>query len=605
MLYKNDLKSIIKKSSGFTLIEVLVGVAVFVVVATAVYQAYANLFVITSANQYKILAINAANEQFEIARNLSYADVGEINGIPNGKLPHVQTWVRGGITFTITTTVRNVDLPYDGTLGGTPNDLSPADNKLVEVQIDCSTCKNYVPITLTTTIAPKNLETASTNGALFIKVFDGNGLPVQGADVHIVNTKATTTITIDDVTDINGMLQIVDVPPGVEAYAITISKEGYSTARTYPANGPDNPNPNQVDATVVLQQVTQVSFSIDALSTLSFSSVSDLCTPRPDINFTLTGSKLIGDEMPKYSRNHVTNSQGKYVNTVMEWDSYTVVGTDADYDIIGINPLNAIQLNPNSTQEVMLVVSSKNPKSLLVTVKDSSTLLPVTESTVSVTGPGGYSETDTTGRGYINQTDWSDGSGQVTFVDPQMYFTDDGGVDTDAPNGEIKLREAFGTYSSSGVLVSSTIDTGALSNFYNLVWSPTDQPVETGPSSLKFQFASNAEITATTTWDFKGPDGTALTYYTTANSIISNVHNGDRYVRYKVFLSTDTATSTPNVSDVAFTFASSCRPPGQVVFSGLSGGNYDISVSKSGYTISTSSVMVTGDWTENTIILAP
>ena len=309
MLFNLSLK---KNKKGFTLIEILVGVAVFAVVAMAMYQVYASLFTLTSLNQYKIIALNLANEQFEIVRNLTYSDVGEIGGIPNGKIPHIQNLTRGGVPFVVTMTIRNVDLPFDGTIGSTTNnDLSPADNKLVEVQVDCSGCKGYTPVNLTTTIAPKNLETASTNGALFIKVFDGNGIAVSGADVHIVNAKVTPNIVIDDITDTNGMLQIVDVPPGVEAYNITVSKTGYSTVKSY-IPSVNNPNPTQPDATVVIQQVTQVSFSIDKLSTLSISSVSPTCSPRGNIDFNITGSKTIGEEINIATKSEIDQAIDKW-----------------------------------------------------------------------------------------------------------------------------------------------------------------------------------------------------------------------------------------------------------------------------------------------------
>ncbi len=595
-------KSIYK---GFTLIETLVGVAVFLVVSTAVYQAYTSLFIFISLNQYKILALNLANEQFEIVRNLSYADVGEVTGIPNGKIPHVQNLNRSGVDFVVTTTIRNIDIPADGTIGGNPNDLSPADNKLVEVQVDCPTCKNFTPINLTTNVAPKNLETASTNGALFVRVFDANGQPVQNADVHIVNNTVSPSIVIDDETDVNGMLQVVDVPPGVNAYNITVSKSGYSTARTYMPNAPANPDPAQPDATILIQQVTQVSLAIDRLSNLSISSVSPTCTAIGNVDFSLTGSKSIGDGIVKYAQDLATNGSGLYSNSSMEWDSYTINGIDSVYDIIGVNPLNAVAVNPNSTQDVDLIVAPKNPKSLLVTVKDSSTGLPVTGATVQVKIDGVYDSTQVTDRGYINQTNWSGGEGQDMYTDVTKYFYNDGSVDTDSPSGELKLKNSFGTYNLNGTIESSSIDTGSLSNFGNLVWSPTDQPPSTGANSVRFQIATNAEITATTTWDYKGPDGTASTYYTVADSTINPIHNNDRFLRYKVFLSTESDASTPNISDIAFTYTSSCTPPGQVVFTGLSNGTYDISVSKTGYTTNESTASVSTDWIEKIITLSP
>lgn len=605
------LSKISRTKKGFTLVEMLVSVAVFLIISTALYRTYVSLFALASVTQFKILALNAANEQFEIIRNLSYSDVGEVNGIPNGKIPHTQTIVRGGVTFNVTVNIRNVDLPFDGTIGGNPNDLSPADNKLAEVRIDCPSCKNYTPITLTTTISPKNLETASTNGALFIKVFDANGLAVSGATVRVVNTKVVPNIVVQDETDVNGKLQIVDVPPGVQAYSIAVSKPGYSSAQTYPpggtVNGYLNPTPTQPDATVVVQQVTQASFAIDQLSTLSFKSVSPICAPIGGIDFNLSGSKTVGASIPKFISNMVTDGSGNYSSTTMEWDSYNVTGIDSNYDIVGINPLNSIPLNPHSTQDVKLIVAPKNPRSLLITVKDSATQLPLTGVTVEVTGPSSYSNTQVTDRGYMNQTDWSGGAGQEIYTSPLHYFLDNGNVAVNAPTGEIKLKNVFGSYVSNGTLESSTIDTGSPSNFYNLVWSPTDQPVATGPDSLRFQFATNKELTATTTWDYKGPDGTSSTFYTPANSVINSIHNGDQYVRYRVLLSTLASTSTPNVSDIAFTFTSSCTPPGQVVFSGLNSGTYHVTASKSGYTTSQVDVSISSsaNWTEQQIILAP
>lgn len=599
-------KSRLLKNKGFTLVETLVSVAVFMVIATASYQAYVSLFLLINQNQYKIVALNLANEQFEIIRNLSYSDVGIPNGIPNGKIPHVQNLTRSGISFTVTTTIRNIDLPFDGQIGSsTKNDLSPADNKGVDVEVTCSTCKNFTSVKLSTTVAPKNLETASTNGALLVKVFDANGIPVANANVSIVNSTVSPNIVIEDVTDVDGLLQIVDVPPGTDAYRITVSKTGYSTDRTYLAGDVSNPTPAKSDITILVQQITQISFSIDKISTLSFTSVTPECTMVPNIDFTLVSSKTIGEGIPKYSQTLLTNGSGEYTNSSMEWGTYTVSGIDTAYDIIGINPLNAVSLGPDTVQAVSLIVSPKDVKSLLVTVKDSTTLLPLTNAFVRVTKSPSYDESKTTGRGFINQTDWSGGGGQIDLSDSTMYFTDDGYIDTSSPDGELKLKNAFGSYNPSGVLESSTIDTGSESNFYNLVWAPEDQPVISGTNSVRFQFATNATNTATTTWAYKGPDGTSATYYTNPNTEISTAHSGDRFARYKVFLGSVSTTTTPNISDVSFTVTSSCTPPGQVVFSGLSDGTYSVEVGKSGYSTTTTDVVVGSDWQESEVILSP
>ncbi len=589
MLYKN----IKNNSRAFTLIETLVGIAVFVVISTAVYQAYVSLFSLISLNQYKIVALNLVNEQFEIVRNLSYANVGIPGSIPNGIVPQIQNITRSGVNFIVTTTIRNVDNPFDGTIGGTPNDLSPADNKLVAVEVDCPTCKGFTPLTLTTTIAPKNLETASVNGALLVKVFDANGVPVSGANVSIRNYQATTTIAIDDVTDSSGVLQIVDAPPGIEAYEISVSKTGYSSDRTYPNGAVGNPNPTKPHVTVIVQQLTQVSFSIDKVSTLTFNSVTSGCVAVPNIDFSLKGAKQIGANLFKFNRNLSTDGSGVYSSTTMEWDYYSLTGTDSTHDVIGINPLNPISLNPNIVQSVLMIVTPKDPRTLLVTVKDSGTLLPLTDATVRLRKGATYDITKITGRGSINQTDWSAGA----------YSYNDGSVEADNPAGDLRLLNVFGAYNLNGILESTTIDTGSASNFYNLDWLPVDQPVPSGPDSVKLQFATNSVITGTTTWDYKGPDGTTATYYTVPNSPISIVHNGDRYARYKIYFNTISSTSTPNISDVSFTVTSSCTPPGQVVFSDLDNDTYYLEVTKTGYNTFGQNISIGSDWIEQEVIL--
>ena len=213
---------------GFTLIEIIVGLAVFLILSLSIYQAYISLLETIRASRLKVVATALANEQFEIIRNLPYTDVGIVGGLPSGKIQQNQTLTRDNTEFSAKTNIRNIDDPFDGTIGGNPNDLSPADYKFVELEVSCSSCKNFRPLSFTTNVAPKNLEGASVNGALFIQVFDANGQPVQGANVHVANNQASPPFAIDDTTNNNGLLQIVDTPPGVGAYEIIVSKQGYS-----------------------------------------------------------------------------------------------------------------------------------------------------------------------------------------------------------------------------------------------------------------------------------------------------------------------------------------------------------------------------------------
>jgi prepilin-type N-terminal cleavage/methylation domain-containing protein len=592
-MFKNN-KSKIKTNKGFTFVELIVGVAVFAFIIVSVYNAYNGIFNVVYASRAKIEAISIINEQLEIVRNLPYSDVGILGGIPMGKLTHTQSINRDKYTYTVTTTVRNVDDPFDGTLGGTPNDLSPADFKLVEIDVTCVDCRvNFPEMIVTTRVAPKNLETASTNGALFIKVFDANGNPVSDANVHIENNQVTPHIVIDDVTNTNGLLQIVDAPPGVNAYEITVTKSGYSTDQTI-STSVGNPNPTKPHSTVVLQQVTQVSFVIDKLSTFNISSVDEVCSPVGSIDFSVSGSKLIGTpNVLKYSQNKSTNSSGLLAMTNMEWDIYSFVNIDTAYDLIGINPISPVTLAPNSSQSVQLVVSPKNPRTLLVTVKDGLTGLPLSGVTARLENNGSVNVTKITGQGFMGQTDWSGGGGQATSTDSTMYFSSDGNIENSNPVGDIQLKNILGSYVLSGVITSSSFDTGSASNFQQLFWNPTAQPVQTGTPNIRVQVATNNDGG---TWNYTGPDGTASTYYTVTNQNINSTNNGNRYFRYKIFFDSVTDAFTPNISDISFTFTTLCTPPGQVYSQGLPQGDYTLHLSKTGYQSQDISLNISASW---------
>src|SRR5581483_9767301 len=114
-----------------------------------------------------------------------------IGGIPAGVISETQTSSIGKFTFTVQTVVRNIDDPYDGTLGGTPNDTAPADYKLVTLTVSCSVCPSFIPLSMTSTIAPKNLESAGLSGDLFVNVLDATGKGVPFANIVVSNASLT------------------------------------------------------------------------------------------------------------------------------------------------------------------------------------------------------------------------------------------------------------------------------------------------------------------------------------------------------------------------------------------------------------------------------
>ncbi len=598
-----DYSSTPPNTKGISLIEVVISIAVLMVILISVYQAFTAILESTEVSRIKIAATNLSNEQFEIIRNLSYDNVGTINGLPSGKIPQVQTIVRDGFSFTVITTIIEKDDPFDGLF---PVDTSPADWKLAELEISCSACQNSVPLHFETRIGPKNLENTSNNGALFIHVFETHdpAVPVQGANIHIVNTQSNPLIDTNLSTDNKGQIQLINVPPGVNAYQLTVTKNGYSSEKTYSPGDPANPNPTVPHVTVVTGQVSPISFSIDTLSTLNLSSTTNTCSPVGNIAFSLKGSKRIGENpiILKYDKNDATDGQGLKSFTNLDADSYTLKVIDTLYNLSGSIPSTAFSLNAGSAQNLKLIVEPKNPSALLVTVKDMASGLALSGVDVEIK-KGLYDNTLTTGRGFLRQTDWSGGAGQSAFTDPTKFFDSDGNIEISDPTGEIKLRKIITDYAASGVLTSSTFDTGSASNFYQLLWDPADEPIQAGPDNVRFQIATNND---NATWNFLGPDGTSSSFYTLTKKDINPIHNNDRYFRYKVFLQTQDISFTPNLSDISFTFSSACVPPGQILFNGLVGGTYTITASKNGYqTFSDSNIVISSPWQSLDISLTP
>jgi hypothetical protein len=237
---------------------------------------------------------------------------------------------------------------------------------------------------------------------------------------------------------------------------------------------------------------------------------------------------------------------------------------------------------------VTLVAAPKNPDTLLVTVRDKATLLPLSVASVELS-KGSYDHTQMTGQGFLRQTDWSGGSGQATTTDPTQYFSSDGNVDTHSQSGSVTLKNVLGQYVANGILESSSFDIGFVGTFQQIIWNPASEPAGT---TVQMQIATNSDGG---TWNFVGPGGNSATYYTTSNQNIFTTGTAE-YLRYKLFLSTTNPAVTPNVSDVSFTFTSSCTPPGQVYFNGLSGGSYNMTITKPGYVSQTIPVTISSDW---------
>ena len=578
--------------------------AVFLLFAIGIYGGVSLVFKVVYSSRLRILETALMAEQLELVRNLPFDSVGIINGVPSGVLPYTTTTVRNGVTFVLITTVRNIDDPFDGTVTSTPADTAPADYKLVEISIICQSCFQQEPVVLSTRVSPRGLEGASQNGSLFIHVFDVNGFDVVGATVNVTNTASTTPIIISDTTNNSGMVQILDTPTGTQSYHIRVSKSGYSSDYTVSSTAAV-PNPSKPPSNIVSQMLTEISFQIDRVGTLNLSTVNQSCVAVASVPFSAHGEKVLGASplVYKYSDNITTNASGAYTFSNVEWDKYHFAVTGITYDIAGSIPMLPIDMTPGLTQNATMIMANKNGNSLLVQVKDAGTGLPLSDATVRLYDSPSYDETKTTGVGYLRQTDWSGGSGQANYTNLTKYFDDSGTIDRNSPVGDLKLKKVGGDYLTSGWLESSAFDFGGAVNFNNITFLPNSQPAQAGANPITFQIAT-ANTTSPSQWNYLGPDNSSSTYYTATNTIINATHNGDQYLRYKVYLNTVDEDYTPTLSEVAFTYTNSCSPPGQAYFGNVPSATYDLDISRTGYTTKTESIDVTTT-IQTTINLSP
>jgi hypothetical protein len=401
--------------------------------------------------------------------------------------------------------------------------------------------------------------------------------------VHVVNASTSPAIDFTDITDTNGKLQLVDVPTSTQAYAINVTKDGYSNEQTYAPGGAGNPNPVKPHATVSSQAVTELSFTIDRLAPVAISSVGTRCEVMANEPFTLDGSKLIGTspDVKKYTFTSTIGVSGVSTQQ-LEWDTYTLSYTGSKY-LVGTTLYQPMAIAPSSTQPVAIVLAPASGAALRVVTLNSVTGQPI-DAQVALSGP--TSVTASSSYAAYTETDWS------------------GGGYTSANNlvlgSSITLAPLGGPYSTSteGVFESGTIDLGgSTARAAHLAWSATT-PAGT---EVRFQIAGSDTGSG---WSFIGPDGTNGSHFTSPSDVPGQLSN-KRYVRYRAYLRTTDASQTPTLQAVALEFTGPCVPPGQRLFTGLSNGSYSITATAPGYTQASSTASVSSGSQQRILMLDP
>lgn len=558
--------------AGTSLIDVVISLGIMALLFGGIYLVYYSLIAAIANVGIHSAATSAITNEIELIRGLPYGDVGTVGGIPAGVIPQVQTVTIGPNTFTLDTTVFNIDDPFDTS----PSSSPVADYKLVDITASCALCTNLAPVEITTTVASRNLTAGTNYGSIFINVIDANGIGVPEATVQVVNPSVTPSVDLTDTTNASGVLELIGVATSSQGYQIFASKSGYTSAQTYPVGGAGNPNPLQPNITVATGTVSSVTLAIDHASTLTVSTTDEMCRPLGNEPISIQGTQLIGTvpDVYTFATTTVTNASGSLTMANVPWDIYTVNMTDATEDVAGTIPFSPLTINPGTTQPFQFILEPAANPALLVSVADASTGAGIPNADITI----------------------SKGAFSASLV------TDHASFDESYPGGLTLPLTASGTYATgtTSSFISSVFDVGGTSSTFNAIsWAPapTDEPPLT---QAEFQVAANNDDA---TWNFIGPDGTANTFFTASSTLPASI-SGDRYFEYEAFLSTQDPNATPVVNDVAVDYTANCVPPAQALFTSLGQGTYAVVVTAPGYT-STTSTAVVGPGFQSTSVSMP
>lgn len=359
------------KLRGFTFIEALVLLFVFSLVTVTFYNVISlgTRYIIISKNRLNAVAI--ANEKMEIIRNLRYEDVGTVGGACEGNIPQEEDVLRDGKSFHVYTLAKFEDDPFDGSLGGSPNDSAFKDYKTVKVKVSWNNGgSDNGEISLSSRFAPQGLEVASAgDGILSINIFsdqDG-GVGVSQANVHIVNNDVGMNQTIQ--TDNSGNVMLVGAKESIQNYQITVTKSDYETVTTFPAYPNTAYNPIDTHASVIEGTLNITNIVQNKVADLKIVAKDYLGNPVSGVDFDLVGGRKLGteDAFPYDPIYNLNVSDETEADGEMEYNSispgqysFELSSSESDYALVGIDTISPFSLVSEDSMEINLIVADKN-----------------------------------------------------------------------------------------------------------------------------------------------------------------------------------------------------------------------------------------------------
>lgn len=201
------------EDAGFTLIEVVVAMLVFAIIATGFLMTLTASMVTTRDTRARIVAANLASQQIDLVRSRDVFDVtSSTRDITlNGDTFHVAvhaSWATStgstatcesaGATGALSYRQVTVEVTWDNMRAGTP------------------------PVYADTSIAPDSKINDPSLGTILVGVIDAAGAGVSGATVSLSPANGIASVT----TDSDGCAYLLKVPPAA-SYTVSITKTGY------------------------------------------------------------------------------------------------------------------------------------------------------------------------------------------------------------------------------------------------------------------------------------------------------------------------------------------------------------------------------------------
>ncbi len=223
---------LLQREHGFLLVEALVAMVVFAIVATGIVDMLVSSTSITTLAKQRTLAEQGVSNQIEYIRSIDYPSLGTVGGNPSGTVPQTQVFdgVNNetlGVPATLTTSISYASADVPGSA------LTGADEKQVTVTIT-RTSDSQVLAQAVTYVAPKKQSSQTTGGVEATVTDIGNNQSQSGTVLDNVNVTLTPPVGLNpaipsgpesDLTDASGTVTFPGLTPtsGSQLYTVGIA----------------------------------------------------------------------------------------------------------------------------------------------------------------------------------------------------------------------------------------------------------------------------------------------------------------------------------------------------------------------------------------------